>query len=72
MRPPEAKRVSNRPRVTRFKSRLDIIQKKLKKKRVTMGSKKKKSKSKCTTCGLEDHKASECHTKIVDMSMPLS
>jgi hypothetical protein len=71
MRPPEAKRVNNRPRIIRYKSRLDLIQNKLKKKRVTNGSKKKKSKTRCTTCGLEDHKASECHTKTVDMSIPV-
>lgn len=68
MRTPEAKCASHRPRTVRFKSRIDIIEKKLRKKRVSKGTTKKK-KLRCTICGLDDHKALECHTKIVDVSI---
>lgn len=42
MRPPKVKRANHRPRTIRFKSRLDIIEKKLKKKRVPKESTKEK------------------------------
>lgn len=64
LRPPDVKIKRGRPRMNRYKGRLDIIKEKMKRSGRKSTKKKKKGKA-CRTCGLDDHKETECLTKSV-------
>lgn len=68
LRAPDVKVVRGRVRINRYRPRIEMIKEKMKKSGKKGSQKKKKGKSKCTNCGLDDHKTSECFTKSVDMT----
>jgi hypothetical protein len=61
---PDVKVRRGRPRINRYRPRTDMIKEKMKSGK--KAAKKKGKMKNCTTCGLDDHKTSECFTKSAD------